>query len=151
MIQRDYIERLIEQCAMALRRVLGLRRAGQQATALQVVRDGQRDIAGPLRPLLDRLEASSAVEVAGAAQADRVRLFATLLGEEGLIHRELGDTASAYLCCRHSLELFAALSLAGTQFARADRERIAVLTSIVDVDELDDRYRDALRRLPSAD
>lgn len=147
MIQRDYIERLIEQCAEALRSILGLRRAGRLAPALQVVRDAQRDAAGPLRPLLERLEASSAVEVAGAAQADRVRLFATLLGEEGLIHRELGDTASAYLCCRRSLELFAALSLAGTRFDAADLERIAVLVTIVDVNQLEDGFRDALRRL----
>lgn len=39
MIQRDYIERLIEQCAEFLRRALKLRKAGELEPSLAVLRE----------------------------------------------------------------------------------------------------------------
>ncbi len=146
MIQRDYIERLIEQCAEALRRALQLRRSRQSEPALRVVRDAEDEMLGPLRPLVEQLEASSAVDVAGSSQVERIRLYAALVGEEAMIHRSLGDSASAFLCGRRALELYAAVSLTGVRLEQPDRERIEVLTGVVDVQQLDARYRDELRR-----
>ena len=147
MIQRDYIERLIEQCADFLRRVLELRTAGQFEPALRVVHDAEHEVAGRLLPLLERLEAGSAVEVAGLADRERVRLFASLVSEEAVIYWDLGDAASAYLCGRRALELFAALMLAGTPLDDADRLRVAAASRIVDPTELKPEYAAAIRRL----
>src|SRR6266700_3881623 len=105
MIQRDYIERLIQQCAEFLQRALSLRRAGQTEPALRLVREAEDRLLGPLRPVLERLEASSAVQVAGPGERDRVRVYAALIGEEGLIHRQMGDGVSTHLCCRRAVEL----------------------------------------------
>jgi len=149
MIQRDYIERLIQQCAEFLERALNLRRAGQPERAIELVREAQDQLAGPIRPLLERLEASNAVQLAGPGEQERVRAFAALLGEEGVIHGQLGDSASAYLCSRRALELYAALSLAGLPMRPADLERIALLRRTLPrrTDGLDDRYRAELDRL----
>jgi len=148
MIQRDYIERLIQQCAEVLQRALSSRRAGQPDRAIELVREAQDRLVGPVRPLLERLEASSAVQVAGPGEHEHVRVHAALLGEEGLIHGQLGDSASAYLCCRRAVELYAALSLAGARLQPADLERIALLRGALGrADGLDDRYRAELERL----
>ena len=148
MIQRDYIERLIQQCAEFLQRALSLRQAGQPDQAIELVRQAQNQLVGPVRPVLERLEASSAVQVAGPGEHERVRVYAALLGEESLIHRQLGDSASAYLCCRRAVELYAALSLAGARMQPADLERIALLRGALGrADGLDDRYRVVLDRL----
>jgi hypothetical protein len=148
MIQRDYIERLIQQCAEFLQRALALRRTGQPDRAIELVREAQDQLVGPVRPLLERLEASSAVQVAGPGEHERVRVYAALVGEEGLIYAQLGDSASAYLCCRRAVELYAALSLAGVRIAPEDLERIALLRGALGrSDGLDDRYRVELDRL----
>ncbi|HEY4027485.1 MAG TPA: hypothetical protein VGO86_13735, partial [Candidatus Dormibacteraeota bacterium] len=143
----DYIERLIQECARALSRILALRRAGDVDPALRAVDEAATDLLGPLRPIVERLEATTAVAMAGPNERGRVRMYAALLGEEGLIHRAAGDTARAYLSCRRALELYAAVSLAGARLDDADRGRIAVLGRTVDVEELDARYRDELSRI----
>lgn len=148
MIQRDYIERLIQQCAEVLQRALNRRRAGQQDQAILLLREAQDRLVGPVRPLLEQLEATSAVQVAGPGEHEHVRAYAALLGEEGLIRGELGDSASAFLCCRRAVELYAALSLAGFRLQPADLERIGLLRGVLGrADGLDDRYRVELDRL----
>jgi hypothetical protein len=150
MFQRDYIERLIEECARVLSRALELRRGRQLEPALSQVRQAEEELIGPLRRVLERLEPSSAVEVAGAAQLDRVRMYAALVGEEGLIYHAMQNSASAFLCCRRSLELYAALSLARVQLDPAELERIHVLMGSLDLGELDDRYAPELHRLTTS-
>jgi hypothetical protein len=147
MFQRDYIERLIEECALVLSRALELRRGRQLEPALSQVQQAEEELVGPLRRVLERLEPSSAVEVAGPAQLGRVRMFAALVGEEGLIYQAMHNSASAFLCCRRSLELYAAVSLARVRLDRAELERIAVLMGSLEASELDDRYAQELQRL----
>lgn len=147
MIQRDYIDRLIQECAQALSRMLRLNRQGQHDEALQVFGEAADRILGPIRPLVERMEPDSAVDFAGRNQLDRLRLYAALLGQEGLVHRARGDSARAYLSCRRALELYAAISLAGGALVDDDAERIGVLTTMVDVAGLDPRHRAELARL----
>jgi hypothetical protein len=149
--RRDYIERLIEECARALGRAMELRRGRQLEPALRLVRQTQEQLVGPLRLVLERLEPSSAVEVVGPAQLDRVRMYAALVGEEGLIYQAMNNSASGFLCCRRSLELYAAVSLARVQLDDVELERIALLMSTVDVGELEERYRNELQRLVRRD
>jgi hypothetical protein len=146
-IQRDYIDRLIEQCAEALRRMLRLGREGNADAALVVFEEAADTMLGPIRPVVERMHADSAVAFVGPAQHERLRLYAALLGQQGLVHRWRGDSARAYLCCRRTLELYAALSAAGVVMSEDDRERIAVLTGVVDTRELDPHHAEALKLL----
>jgi len=68
--------------------ILGLERAGQFEAALGTVRDALSQLLGGRLAMLERLEASSAVEVVGPAPA---RMYAALVGEEGLIHNARRD------------------------------------------------------------
>ena len=147
MIQRDYIDRLIQECAEALSRMLRLRRAGQHDEALRAFSDAADRILGPIRPLVERMEPDSAVDFVGPNQLDRLRLYAALLGQEGIVHRARGDSARAFLSCRRALELYASISLSGGALVDDDLERIGVLTTLVDVGGLEPRYRDELGRL----
>jgi hypothetical protein len=147
MIQRDYIERLIQQVAEAVGLVLGLIRSGKFDQALQLVDATTEKVLGPHRSLLERLEATSAVELIGRFELDRLRLYAALLGEKGAIHELRGDAAAAQACYRHALELYAASSAAGARLMDADLDRIAQLSASVDLESLDPRYRDELSRV----
>ena len=147
MIQRDYIDRLFEQCAAALSRMLRHRKAGRQDSALHEYSAAADRVLGQLRPLVERMEADSAVAFVGRIELDRLRLFAALLCEEGLVRQARNESALAYLSWRRALQLYAAVSLAGARLDGADRNRIAVLTSNVDVAELDQHHQAELRRL----
>jgi hypothetical protein len=92
-VQRDYIERMIEQAAQAIAQVVQLIRAGQFDPALTIVRRTSELVLGPLQPVLERLDAASAVELLGAFESDRIRMYAALLSEEGTIHEIRGEAA----------------------------------------------------------
>ncbi len=130
-VQRDYIERMIEQAAQAFAQILELARAGDLDPAMIMLQKTRDLVLGPMRPVLERLDASSAVELVGKYEMDRLRMYAALLGEEGAIHDRRGKPARAELCYKHALELYAAISLAGARLNPADRERIALLQAKV--------------------
>jgi hypothetical protein len=146
-IQRDYIDRLIQECAEALRRMLRLDREGRHDEALQAFGEAADRVLGPIRTLVERMEPDSAVDFVGPNQLERLRLYAGLLGQEGLVHRTRGDSARAFLSCRRALELYAAISLSGGALGDDDVERLGVLTAVVDLASLEPRYRDELARL----
>jgi hypothetical protein len=146
-IQRDYIDRLIQECAEALNRMLRLGRQGAHDEALQVFGEATDRILGPIRTLVERMEPDSAVDFVGPNQLDRLRLYAALLGQEGVVHRARGDSARAFLGCRRALELYAAVSLAGGSLDDDDLARIGVLTTVVDLGSVEPRYRQELGRL----
>jgi hypothetical protein len=113
-----------------------------------IVVDRTRDVVlGPMRPVLERVDAATSVDLVGRFELDRLRMYAVLLGEEGAIHERRGKPARAEQCHRHALELYAAISLAGARLHAADRERIALFLPEVEAGSIDDRYRDELRRL----
>jgi hypothetical protein len=146
-VQRDYIERMIEQAAQAIAQILQLVRAGDLDPAMILV-DKTRDVVlGPMRRVLERVDAASAVDLVGKYELDRLRMFAALLGEEGAIHELRGRSTPAEQCYRHALELYAATSLAGVKFKAADWERIVLLDSKVEAGSIDGRYREEVRRL----
>ncbi len=147
MIQRDYIERLIEQCAAAIAQMRAFLRAGEVEAALRLASETADRLLGPLRPVLERMEPGSAVDFVGRFELGRIRIYAALAGEEGLIHQVRGDAALASARSSRALELYAAASLAGALLFEADLERIAALTTAADVERLDVRYRDEVRRL----
>src|SRR5215472_14398140 len=127
--------------------MLAFRRAGELDVALRIVGETGDRLLGPLRPVLERMEPGSAVDFVGRFEIGRIRIYAALAGEEGLIHQARGDAALASARCGRAMELYAAASLAGARLQEADLERIAALTTAADVDRLDARYRDEIRRL----
>ncbi len=146
-VQRDYIERMIEQAAQAFAQILELVRAGDLDPAMIMLQKTRDLVLGPMRPVLERLDASSAVELVGRYEMDRLRMYAALLGEEGAIHERRGKPARAELCYRHALELYAAISLAGARLKPADCERIALLHPKVPAGIIGKRFGDELQRL----
>ena len=146
-VQRDYIERMIEQFAQAIGEIVQLVRSGQFDPAMIVVRKTSELVLGPLLPVLERLDAASAVELIGKHDLDRVRMYAALLGEEGTIRELRGQTARAQYCCSRALELYAAISMSGAPLKSADWERIVELQPKVDAGAIDSRYHAELGRL----
>src|SRR5207302_3327512 len=140
-IQRDYILRLIQQVAQAVGLIFRLSQSGQQAEALEVVRQNVALVLGPDHALLERMDAASVVNFIGKFELDRVRLYAMLLTEEARVHERGGDPDLALRSRRRALELYAAASLAGARLDEADRERIGQVLAKVGLDDLDPRWR----------
>ncbi len=126
-VYRDYIERMIEQAVQAIAQIAQLVRAGDLDPAMILVHKTRDLVLGPMRPVLERVDAASAVELVGKYDLDRLRMFAALLGEEGAIHELRGKPERAEQCYRHALELYAAISQAGATLKPADSERIVLL------------------------
>jgi hypothetical protein len=146
-VQRDYIERMIEQVVQAFAQILELVRAGDLDPALILVHKTRDLVLGPMRPVLERVDAASAVDLVGQYELDRLRMYAALLGEEGAIHELRGDSARAEQCYHRAVDLYAAISLAGTRLKAADLERIIMLLPKLDPANIDRRYSEELRRL----
>jgi len=147
MVQRDYIERMIEQFAQALAQVVAAVRAGDFDLALLTVRRTSDLVLGNLGPVMERLDAASVVEFVGKLDLDRIRMYAALLAEEGTIRELRGQEARAQYCFSRALELYAAISLSGARLKAADSERIASLQPKVAAGAIDGRYQDELLRL----
>lgn len=93
--RRDYILRLIEQAAAALRRLR--ERLATGASAEEIARDAreaQGELVGREAPLLRALDAASALALLGDAR--RATIFAELLQVEAAALRESGAAAEAY-------------------------------------------------------
>jgi hypothetical protein len=125
MEKRDYLERIIQQSILALAAIVLHRDAGDFNAGLAAVRTAKEEILGPFLPVLEAFEANSAITIAGA---ERVRIFAALVGEEALLQSETGDEASAFLCARRALELQAALRAVGSALSADDQARFALLS-----------------------
>src|SRR5579862_5375960 len=127
MIRKDYIERLIARVAETLAAIARLARAGEFEPALELLRRTSAEVLGPMGPLMERLDAKSAADLAGRYEIDRIRLYAALTCEEGAIHERRGDLARAARCYRRGLELYDAGAAAGARLLPADEERIAAV------------------------
>jgi hypothetical protein len=127
LVQRDYLMRMIEQCAAAIAEIAALIRAGEFDLALIVVRKTSDLVLGNLGPVFERLDAASVVDLIGKHDLDRVRMYAALLAEEGTIRELRGETARAQYCFSRALDLYDAISLSDAQLKTADWERMDLL------------------------
>jgi PAS domain S-box-containing protein len=93
MIRKDYIERLIDQLAQVLARLLHLRKEGQHEEALRAVREASMDLFGLEYEVLVGVDPASAAGLLGESQ--RVRRFAELVREEAESLEALGERALA--------------------------------------------------------
>jgi len=126
-VQRDYVERMIEQVAQAIGEIAQLVRTRQFDPALIIVRKTCNVVLGPLQPVLERLDAASVVDLLGAYESDRLRMYAALLTEEGTIHELRGEAALAQQCYGRALDVYPALSHSGANLKPADWDRIVLL------------------------
>jgi hypothetical protein len=126
-VQRDYLMRMIEQAAAAFAEIAALIRAGDFDLALIVVGKTSDLVLGNLRPVLERLDPTSVVDLIGKLDLDRVRVYAALLAEEGTIRERRGEIPRAQYCFSRALDLYDAISRSGAQLRTADWERIDML------------------------
>lgn len=127
MIQRDFIERLIQQAIQGLAQAIGLIRRGQLDPAMVIIENTTDLVLGSLRPAFERLDATSAAGLVAESELDRVRLYAALLGEQGAIHELRGNQPLADRLYRRALEFYEAARQAGVKLLPADLERLADL------------------------
>jgi hypothetical protein len=126
-VQRDYLMRMIEQSTVAIAEVAALILAGEFDLALIVVRRTSDLVLGDLGPVLERLDATSVVDLIGKFDLDRVRIYAALLAEEGTIRERSGQMSRARYCFSRALDLYEAISGSGAQLRTADWERMDML------------------------
>lgn len=126
-VQRDYLMQMIEQCAAAIAEIAALIRAGEFDLALIVVGKTTDLALGNLRPVFERLDATSVVDLIGKHDLDRVRMYAALLAEEGTIRECRGQMPRAQYCFSRALDLYDAISQSGAQLRTADWERMDML------------------------
>jgi hypothetical protein len=124
---------MIEQCAEALAQIVTLVRAGEFDRALILIHRTADLLLGPNRAIYDRLDATSTVELLGPYELDRLRMYAALLGEEGLVRELRGQAVRAQECIGRSLALYAAIAKSGAKLMSADHERIEALKSHIAV------------------
>ena len=126
-VQRDYLVRMIEQCAQAIGEIVALVRAGEFDLALIVVRRTHDLVLGNLGPVFERLDAASVVDLIGKHDLDRVRMYAALLSEEGTIRELRGEAPRAQYCFSRALDMYTAIAASGAQLQDADWERMEML------------------------
>ena len=106
-VQRDYIERMIEQFAQAIGSHRGRDSCrGFRPGSPSTIRRTSELVLGNLGPVLERLDAASVVDLIGKHDIDRVRMYAALLAEEGTIHELRGEAPRARYCYIRSLDLY---------------------------------------------
>jgi hypothetical protein len=127
LVQRDYLVRMIEQCAQAIGEIVALVRAGEFDLALIVVRRTHDLVLGNLGPVFERLDAASVVDLIGKYDLDRVRMYAALLSEEGTIRELRGEAPRAQYCFSRALDLYNAIAGSGARLQDADWERMEML------------------------
>ena len=91
--RRDYIMRMIEQVAICLQRILGLKSAGAYEEALQEVDRATDSLLGKDRELLLKVDAKTAVRL--FADPRLIWTYARILSEKGEVLRLLGNVGEA--------------------------------------------------------
>jgi len=124
MIQRDYIERLIQQAIQGLVQAAELIKRGELNPARILVDRTIDQVLGSLRPAFERLDATSAVALVGPSELARVRLYAALLAEMGALDEVSGKQTSAGHLYRRALDFYEAGERSGMRLLPADSERI---------------------------
>ena len=92
-IKKDYVERMIEQLAAAIARLLKLRDAGNHGEALAVVRTACEEAFGLEYEMLVGVDAASAASLLGTPA--KVRRFAELVRAEAEVLEAAGERGLA--------------------------------------------------------
>lgn len=146
MARRDYILRLIEQFGELLAKIMGLRKTGKLDEAEKLASETADGIFGSLRKMIDQVDPSSAAALLGSSE--KLSVYAALTAEDAEIAAARGDPRRARARRRRALELFLEASRMGA-LDGPSRATVELLRQTVDVERLDDRYRELLASLPA--
>ena len=111
--RRDYVERMVEQLAAVVARLIGRLRAGTPEAADEVVAGAQAaqgELLGPLAAVLPQVEAASAVAL--LRDARQARAWVELLRVEAAARRLRGEEAAASALEARAEELEHAITVA---------------------------------------
>jgi len=141
----DYLMRMIAEMVQALMRVAGLKREGKLDEALDALRDAYGELLGPAAELAPRLDPATAAQVVG--NAERIRAWAQLLGEEAEVRRLRGEDSAADALRVRALELALEAHLRRAGEPARTHELVAALAAEVPEERLAGAYRPVLRDL----
>jgi len=103
-IRKDYIERLIEEFAAALARIIKARREQRLADAQRLIQETALSSLGMEYGALLLADPASTARLLG--NPARVKVLARLVAEEGELLQHQGDTATASARFRFALALY---------------------------------------------
>ncbi|MDY7226469.1 hypothetical protein [Hyalangium rubrum] len=144
MITKDYIERLIEQFAQALKALLKARQEQRPEEAHRLIRETALATLGMEYSVLTMADAASTARLLGHPQ--RVVVLARLVAEEGELLSEQGEGARAGLRWGLALELFLEARELGASLAGEDARVFEGLRRRVAPSLLSERHQQLLAR-----
>lgn len=140
--QKDYIMRLLELFAESLRRIIELRTQGQPVESLDALQETAGQIFGSSLPLIDSLDAESAVDV--LVEPEKVEMYARLAEEEAELLAALGHAGDAVEARLRALEMYLERTRLSPPVDEETAARIVELSGKLDVEKLDGRHRSLL-------
>jgi hypothetical protein len=143
--QKDYIMRLLEIFTESLRRIVELKVHGKPAESLDALQDTAERIFGASLPLIDSLDAGSAVDV--LVEPEKVQMYARLAEEEAELLDVLGHGDEAAGTRLRALEMYLERTRLEPPVDGETRERILELGRKVDVGQLEDSHRSLLEKV----
>ncbi|AGC41454.1 hypothetical protein MYSTI_00095 [Myxococcus stipitatus DSM 14675] len=129
-IRKDYIERLIEQFAAALVRLLAARREKRYDDAARLLRATALDTLGMEYEALLMVDASSTARLLG--EPSRVKVLARLVAEDGDLHEAQDAPETAASRFRYALALYAQAQAMGAALEDDDTTVLTRLRSRLD-------------------
>lgn len=124
-IRKDYIERLIEEFAAALARILKARREQRFADAQQLVQDTALSSLGMEYSALLLADPVSTARLLG--DPARVKVLARLVAEDGEVLQQQGDSATAAARFSYALALYDEARAQGLPHDADDIATVALL------------------------
>lgn len=137
--RKDYIQRMIDQAAAFIARILGARQTGHSAEASALIREAARSTLGMEYDTLVLADAASVADL--LAHPLRIQVLARLVAEEAALLQQQREEARAASRWLLALELWLEARARG---ARQDAEETRMLESLcthVEEDSLQERYR----------
>jgi hypothetical protein len=139
MIRQDYIERMIQQLAQALKALIQAREEKRPEDALQLLRETALSLLGMEYGVLTMADAASTARLLGHPQ--RVVGLARLVVEEGELLREQGQEARASLRWGLALELLLEARAMGATLEGEEARVFARLRAEVAPSLLSEQYQ----------
>jgi hypothetical protein len=143
-IRKDYIERLIEQFAAALARILKARQEQRSEDALQLIGEASRMVLGMEYSALTLADAASTARLLG--EPSRVQVLARLVRQEAEVRRETGDALGSEDRLRLALELYLEARELGLRLDEGGVKELGELREKVATVALAERYQRLLAK-----
>ncbi|WP_426756215.1 hypothetical protein [Myxococcus sp. Y35] len=124
-LRKDYIERLIEEFAAALSRILKARREKKLADAQRLIQETALSTLGMEYTALLMADPVSTARLLGSPT--RVKVLARLVAEDGELNAEQGDAATATVRFQYALALYDEVQAMGLTWDDDDTATVARL------------------------